>query len=131
LAWRDDATLEENEAVERKCRSNLPTNFDGDENNPPCCVHLLRDMLIEVTQFLTLEEIDYFIYYGTLLGLKRGDGILPWTLDVDISISDEGMFFYFVLSFFFFFHFLKTWLNNLNSRLANVDIVRDLSERFS
>jgi hypothetical protein len=57
----------------------VPMTTDG---LPPCCLSLLRDMLLQFGDTLLEHRIPYFAHYGSLLGLLRGDGIIPWTSDV-------------------------------------------------
>jgi hypothetical protein len=92
------------------CDTRLPTNFSGDKEHPPCCSHLLRDMLLEVTQFFKQNDIEYFAHFGTLLGLVREKRVLLWTLDLDLAMPLESLQF-----FFFFFIFLNIFFSQLFS----------------
>jgi len=47
----------------------------------------LRDLLFDVTEWLDENRVEYFFHYGTLLGLVREKGIIPWTADLDIAIN--------------------------------------------
>jgi hypothetical protein len=55
----------------------------------PCCVHMMRDMAIQVGCVFKQLEIPYFAHYGFLLGLLRGDGIISFTSDIDIAMPEE------------------------------------------
>jgi len=66
------------------CHPKDPTNYRGD--NPPCCTHLLRDMLVQFVTFLEEHNIEYMLTYGTLLGAYRDEMIIPWTADTDLAL---------------------------------------------
>lgn len=46
-------------------------------------------MLLEITQFLDEHQISYHLEGGTLLGIVRDQDLLPWDVDLDISIPSE------------------------------------------
>lgn len=71
-----------NEAL---CPSQAPTNLQG--KGAPCCNHLLRDLMLDVGDFLNQHRFEWFIHYGTLLGAQRNGQIIPWTSDVDIGLN--------------------------------------------
>ena len=48
----------------------------------------LRDM----DEILFAEDVDYCVMFGTLLGLLRHDGLIPWDDDLDIIIFDLDKF---------------------------------------
>lgn len=48
-------------------------------------------MLIDFTRALDKVGIQYRLIYGTLLGAVRSQAIIPWTYDVDISISESDI----------------------------------------
>ncbi len=48
----------------------------------------LRDM----DEILVAEAVDYCVMFGTLLGLLRHDGLIPWDDDMDIIIFDTDKF---------------------------------------
>src|SRR5690606_23009779 len=52
---------------------------------------MLFNILLDVHQVLSSFGIQYFITFGTLLGAVRDNKIIPWTQDVDISISVINM----------------------------------------
>jgi len=66
------------------CHPKEPTNYRG--VNPPCCTHLLRDMLVQFVTFLENHDIEYMLTYGTLLGAYRDEMIIPWTADTDLAL---------------------------------------------
>lgn len=61
-----------------ECDSTLPTNYDGP--NPPCCTHILRDMARTFDDHMCSLGLDYSVAFGTLLGYRRSDRLVPWTL---------------------------------------------------
>lgn len=67
----------------------LPTNFDGP--NPPCCTHILRDMTRIFDETMCSLGLDYSAAFGTLLGFRRDDRIIPWTSDVDYIIPSKDV----------------------------------------
>ncbi len=46
-------------------------------------------LLNDVTDILDYHKINYWLDFGTLLGIVREQRILPWDDDMDISISPE------------------------------------------
>jgi hypothetical protein len=72
-----------------KCDNSLDTNFDGPD--PPCCVHILRDMTREFDRVMCHLGLEYIPAFGMLLGLARSDRLIPWTSDNDYMISTATM----------------------------------------
>lgn len=56
---------------------------------PPCCANNLKEMLFYLDDLLTKNNIEYFIYWGTLLGSIRHKGLIPWDTDIDIHIHKK------------------------------------------
>ena len=71
---------------ETQCDNIHPTNYDGP--NPPCCTHILRDLMHIFDETMSTLGLDYVVSFGTLLGLTRSDKIIPWTGDNDVIIED-------------------------------------------
>ena len=71
------------------CDNILPTNYDGPE--PPCCVHILRDMARIFDDAMCSLGLDYSSAFGTLLGLRRADRLIPWTIDNDYIIPSKDV----------------------------------------
>ena len=71
------------------CDNTSPTTY----NNPngPCCTHILRDMLHVIDDSMATLGLDYFIGFGTLLGLTRSGKVIPWTADNDIVIEKKTL----------------------------------------
>jgi hypothetical protein len=72
-----------------KCDNTLATNFDGPD--PPCCVHVLRDMARQFDRVMCYLGLEYVPAVGTLLGLTRSDRLIPWTADNDYIVSTATM----------------------------------------
>ncbi|PCH52315.1 MAG: hypothetical protein COC20_03670 [Cellvibrionales bacterium] len=48
--------------------------------------------LRDIDDILFAEGVDYCVMFGTLLGLLRHNGLIPWDDDLDIIIFDTGKF---------------------------------------
>lgn len=48
------------------------------------------NILVWVKEFCDRENINYFLYAGTLLGAIRHQGFIPWDDDVDIAMEREA-----------------------------------------
>eukprot|EP00984_Skeletonema_dohrnii_P017895 scaffold8242_cov130-Skeletonema_dohrnii-CCMP3373.AAC.2 len=73
-----------------ECDNGDPTNYDGPK--PPCCTHVLRDMHRIFDEEMCSLGLDYFAAFGSLLGLRRADRFIPWSIDGDLIIhSTEAM----------------------------------------
>jgi lipopolysaccharide cholinephosphotransferase len=48
------------------------------------------EILIVVDQICKKNNIDYYLFYGTLLGCIRHGGSIPWDGDVDIAMTREN-----------------------------------------
>ncbi len=59
---------------------------------PPCCANHLTEILYKTSKILEKNNIDYFIYWGSLLGSIRHGGIIPWDTDADIYILDKDIY---------------------------------------
>ena len=51
----------------------------------PCCVSHMLEMLNCISNIFDENSIPFFITYGTLLGWRRHNGIIPWDDDIDIA----------------------------------------------
>lgn len=55
----------------------------------------IRSILLELAIYLDklckTEQIDYLIFYGTLLGAVRHSGFIPWDDDIDIVMFEEDV----------------------------------------
>lgn len=72
------------------CDNISPTNYDGPE--PPCCVHILRDMAQTFDEAMCNLGLDYVTGFGSLLGLVRGGRFIPWTIDDDYIIPSKNVY---------------------------------------
>eukprot|EP00574_Skeletonema_japonicum_P001212 CAMPEP_0201739026 /NCGR_PEP_ID=MMETSP0593-20130828/45557_1 /ASSEMBLY_ACC=CAM_ASM_000672 /TAXON_ID=267983 /ORGANISM="Skeletonema japonicum, Strain CCMP2506" /LENGTH=331 /DNA_ID=CAMNT_0048233263 /DNA_START=61 /DNA_END=1056 /DNA_ORIENTATION=- len=73
-----------------ECDNGDATDYNGDK--PPCCTHVLRDMLRIFDEEMCALGLDYYAAFGTLLGLRRADRFIPWSADGDMMLySDEAM----------------------------------------
>jgi hypothetical protein len=71
------------------CDNELPTNYDGPK--PPCCNHILRDMSRIFDEMMCNLGLEYSAAFGTLLGLRRSDHLIPWTIDNDYIIPSKDV----------------------------------------
>jgi hypothetical protein len=72
-----------------KCDNALATNFDGPD--PPCCVHVLRDMARQFDRVMCFLGLEYLPHAKMLLGLARSDRLIPWTSDNDHFVERATM----------------------------------------
>ena len=70
-----------------RCDNYDETNYNGPE--PPCCVHILRDMARTFDETMCGLGLEYVATFGTLLGLVRSDRMIPWTSDIDYIIPSK------------------------------------------
>ncbi|MFR7985649.1 MAG: phosphorylcholine transferase LicD [Clostridia bacterium] len=50
----------------------------------------LLKLLKEVDEICVANHIDYYIFAGSMLGVERNEGILPWDDDVDLIMTKEN-----------------------------------------
>jgi len=72
----------------------------------------INNLFKKIIPILEKNNIEYWIYGGTLLGAIRNKGIIPWDDDIDIGILDKDV----------------NKLLNLKSELNSLDL--DISEIF-
>ena len=55
----------------------------------------IRSILLELAKHLEkickYEGLDYFIFYGTLLGAVRHSGFIPWDDDFDVVMQKKDV----------------------------------------
>lgn len=49
-----------------------------------------RDILKDIIAFCNKHGIEYFMFFGSLLGTIRHQGIIPWDDDIDITMTREN-----------------------------------------
>ncbi len=69
--------------------ANVTTNYDGPE--PPCCIHILRDMARIFDETMFNLRLDYSAGFGSLLGIIRENRFIPWTIDNDYIIPSTDV----------------------------------------
>jgi hypothetical protein len=74
-------------ATSAHCQDHRAETVYDHPTNPPCCTHILRDMIRVTDEALGSLNLEYFAAYGTLLGLVRNDHVIPWTADNDFVMS--------------------------------------------
>mmetsp|Transcript_8379 Transcript_8379/g.31305 ORF Transcript_8379/g.31305 Transcript_8379/m.31305 type:complete len:246 (-) Transcript_8379:816-1553(-) len=52
-----------------------------------CCADLLQELLEASNTFMTMQNISYYVFWGTLLGSFRDNTIIPYTSDVDLVVE--------------------------------------------
>jgi len=95
-SWYNDKYSDMSQCIDFQCSSDIElcdntqrTNYASDATaTPPCCTHILRDMLRTFDGIMATIGIDYFIGFGTLLGFVRSGRIIPWTIDNDIVLEN-------------------------------------------
>lgn len=50
----------------------------------------MTDLLVKMSDILKKQKIEYWVDQGTLLGLVRDGGLIPWEYDVDIGVMEEN-----------------------------------------
>jgi len=71
------------------CDNTLTTSYSNPKG--PCCTHILRDMLHIFDDAMVNFGLDYFVGFGTLLGLTRAGLVIPWTTDNDLVIDRKTL----------------------------------------
>jgi len=61
------------------------------KNTPVCCASHLFCILRDVVDVLEKHDLEYFIFFGTLLGAVRHQGFIQWDTDVDIIIPFKNI----------------------------------------
>jgi GR25 family glycosyltransferase involved in LPS biosynthesis/phosphorylcholine metabolism protein LicD len=49
------------------------------------CINMMKDL----QSILRQKDIEFIVSYGTLLGLTRHEGFIPWDDDIDVIIDDK------------------------------------------
>ena len=50
----------------------------------------MADLLIQTTTVLQEANIEYWLDKGTLLGIERDEGLIPWEYDVDLGVMNTS-----------------------------------------
>jgi len=50
----------------------------------------LLKLVKEIDDICLANDIDYYIFAGSMLGLERNDGFLPWDDDIDLIMTEEN-----------------------------------------
>lgn len=98
VRWMKERYSDISSCLDYKCTTNaalcdnaLQTNYNDSlaDGTPPCCTHILRDMLHEFDDSMRRMGLDYFVGFGTLLGLVRSGRVIPWTIDNDMVLESQ------------------------------------------
>jgi len=50
----------------------------------------LLKLVKEIDEICLANDIDYYIFAGSMLGLERNEGFLPWDDDIDLIMTEEN-----------------------------------------
>lgn len=79
----------------KRCTNNRESPYFRYEyfgkNTPVCCASHLFCILRDVVDVLENHNLEYFIFFGTLLGAQRHQGFIKWDTDVDIIIPHKDI----------------------------------------
>jgi len=56
-------------------------------NTPICCKSHILEITFDISNIFEKFNIDYFAFFGTLLGIKRNNSFIPWDTDIDLIIN--------------------------------------------
>jgi hypothetical protein len=84
-------------------------------NSPKCCHENLEKILEETIHILDKDNHLTFLTFGTFLGARRHEGIIPWDTDIDIGTTTNASEIY---------KLLKTELINREVVYENENLVR-------
>jgi len=66
--------------------TNVWETYDKDgERYDYVCINMMKDL----QSIFREKDIEFIVAYGTLLGLSRHEGFIPWDDDIDIIIEDK------------------------------------------
>lgn len=74
--------------------ASCPEILDGLRTDAPinaCCLAHLLEMLTDLTNLFNEIGLHYWLDYGSLLGMVRGGGLIPWDKDIDFGIRVEDL----------------------------------------
>lgn len=60
----------------------------------PCCLENMRQMLLDVVRIFDNNNLHYWLDYGALLGITRGNDLISYDKDIDFGIFEEDYAFY-------------------------------------
>lgn len=71
------------------------TKVECVDNTPPSVILQLYQMAKDIHEIFVENDLEYFIFAGTLLGSVRHKGIIPWDDDLDMMVylKDEKLLF--------------------------------------
>lgn len=55
------------------------------------CVAVCEKNLVDIKRILDKARIDFWLYFGTFLGVYRDKGLIPYDSDVDLAVCAEDL----------------------------------------
>ncbi len=71
--------------------STTPKSEKDLPKNDPLTVGLFYDLLMKIDRFLKKHKLPYWATCGTLLGVVRHHGMIPWDDDIDLAMFEEDV----------------------------------------
>ena len=93
----DTSKREESKPIRwNRCRQGPCSKLDNCTTHNPraldkCCSMVIEQLLRGLHDFLREKGVSFYVMFGTLLGARRDEAIIPWTSDLDVVVEAEFM----------------------------------------